>query len=197
VFAAFPLEGSRVRLEPLTLKHLPGLMAVATGDRSSFAFEYVPDNEAILASYVKTGLGAPDQYPFAVVDVASSTVLGSVRFMSIERWDGPFRDGLFPNALEIGGLWLSPAATALTVLEVYSLMFAEVFDEWQSHRVTIRVDTDDEIRRAVIEQTGATLDGVLRGQQLPFGRKGPRSTASFSILRAEWSGIKKALAKKL
>jgi RimJ/RimL family protein N-acetyltransferase len=63
--------------------------------------------------------------------------------------------------------------------------------------VTIRVDTDDEIRRAVIEQTGATLDGVLRGQQLPFGRKGPRSTASFSILRAEWSGIKKALAKKL
>jgi N-acetyltransferase len=197
MFAAFPLEGGRVRLEPLTLKHLPGLMAVATGDRSSFAFEYVPDNEAILGSYVKTGLGAPDQYPFAVVDVASGSVIGSTRFMSIERWDGPFRDGLFPHALEVGGLWLAPSATALTVLEVYSLMFAEVFDEWQSHRVTVRVDAEDDVRRAVIEQTGASLDGVLRGQQLAFGRKGPRSVASYSIIRTEWSGIKKALAKKL
>jgi N-acetyltransferase len=197
MFAAFPLEGSRVRLEPLTLKHLPGLLAVAQGDRSSFAFDYVPDNEAVLSSYVKTGLGAPDQYPFAVVDVASGGVLGSVRFMSIERWDGPFRDGLFPHALEIGGLWLSPAATPIVVLEIYSLMFTEVFDEWQSHRVTVRVDTEDEARTAVIVQTGATLDGVLRGQQMAFGRKGPRSTASYSIVRSEWSAIKKALAKKL
>jgi N-acetyltransferase len=197
VFAAFPLEGSRVRLEPLTLKHVPGLLATATSDRASFAFESVPSDEAAMSSYAKTALGSPDQYPFTIIDASSGAVAGCVRFMSIERWDGVFRDGLFPHALEVGGLWHASSLAPRALLEIYSLMFTEVFDEWSAQRVSVRVDAEDADRKAVVEKTGAVLDGVLRGQQLAFGRSGPRSIACYSMLKSEWSVAKKALAKKL
>jgi N-acetyltransferase len=197
MFAAFPLEGRHVRLDPITLKHVPGLMAAATADRLAFQFENVPFDEISMGSYVKTALGAPDQYPFAVVEPASGSVLGTARFMSIERWDGPFRDGLFPHALQIGAVWLTPTAPVAVLLETYNLLYTEAFDEWQTHRVSIRVDAADAARRSAVEASGATIDGVLRGQQLAFGRSGPRDIACYSVIRSEWPAVKKALAKKL
>ena len=198
MFAAFALEGRHVRLEPVTLKHVPGLVSAAAEDRSIYRYVSVPaDAEAMTAS-VKTALGAPDQYPFAIVRNADDVVIGAARFMTIERWDGPWRDGLFPHAAEIGAVWF--AASVLDtpcVLDAYAAMCREAFDEWNSQRVTVRVDADDTIGQTTMDALGASRDGVLRGQQHPFGRPGPRDLVCYSVLRSEWTGLAKKLAKRL
>ena len=48
------LTGRAVRLEPLTLAHVPELDAAASEDRSTYEWTPVPDGEAAHRRYVET-----------------------------------------------------------------------------------------------------------------------------------------------
>src|SRR4051794_12952283 len=107
------LEGSRVRLEPLALTHIPGLLLAASGDRRSFAFTDVPNDEHAMRGYVETALrnkGEGTMVPFAIFDRATGQIVGCTRFGNIELWDWPQgsphqRGEDLPDAVEIGWTW--------------------------------------------------------------------------------------------
>ena len=199
------LEGRRVRLEPLELAHVGGLLAVAGGPRETYGFTTVPADEPAMIRYVETALRdqeAGRALPFATVARATGRVAGSTRFGNIEFWPWPpgnpnQRGEDRPDAVEIGWTWLGAAAQRTAVnTEAKLLMLTHAFEEWRVHRVSLMTDSRNERSRNAILRLGARFDGVLRAQR-PASDGGIRDTAAFSILESEWPMIRRQLQSRL
>ena len=151
---------------------------------------------AFAQAQARTGL------PFATVECASGTVVGSTRFWNLEYWSWPAGHPLrrpegVPDAVEIGYSWLAPEAQRTAVnTEAKLLMLAHAFEAWQVHRVTLKTDVRNARSRAAIERLGARLDGVLRAAT-PASDGGLRDTAWYSLLRSEWPEVRERLAARL
>ena len=50
------LEGNRVRLEPLAMRHMDGLVAASAADPSLYRWSPVPQGQAEAARYIETAL---------------------------------------------------------------------------------------------------------------------------------------------
>src|SRR5688500_10176745 len=95
------LEGTHVRLEPLTIGHLDALTAIGLDPdlwRWTLARNHTPDD---MRQYVETALAerqAGQSLPFATVERSSGRVVGSTRFAAIERMH---------RRVEIGWTWIA------------------------------------------------------------------------------------------
>lgn len=101
------LEGSRVRLEPLTMAHLPVLLEIA--QLEDYPYTTVPKSEVGMRRYIQAALDEQAQgqaLPFAAVDKRASCVVGSTRFLAFEYWpwpeNSPHYRPQWPDAVEIG-----------------------------------------------------------------------------------------------
>src|SRR5438067_10409711 len=84
------LEGTHVRLEPLALGHLDGLVAAASGSRVTYT--NFPDEREAMKSYIESALASQDAgsaLPLVTIDRATGRVIGATRFMNIEFWPWP------------------------------------------------------------------------------------------------------------
>ena len=199
------LSGRYVRLEPLTVGHIPALAAASAGPRDTYAFTWVPDGLAEAVSYVDAALADRDAgraLPFATVSLATGAVVGSTRFGNIEYFDwpegGPLRrNAEHPDVIEIGWTWLNSAAQRTPInTEAKLLMLAHAFEGWGVHRVSLVTDERNERSRRAIERLGARLDGVIRGHRV--ARDGLlRDTAWYSIVRGEWPAVRDSLRERL
>lgn len=203
---AVTLQGRFVRLEPLSLAHLPGLVAAATGPRDTYGLTNVPPSEAEMRAYLGDAAArhaAGEALPFATIDLRGEEprVVGSTRFCNAERWSWPF--GYVADrpaeidAVEIGWTWLAHSAQRTVVnTEAKLLMLAHAFEAWRVRRVTLKTDARNARSRAAIERIGGKMDGVLRAHMPAFtGEAGEvRDTAIFSIVSSEWPGVKARLA---
>ncbi|HEU0072414.1 MAG TPA: GNAT family protein [Dehalococcoidia bacterium] len=199
------LEGRFVRLEPLTVKHVPQLAAAAEGRRETFALTGVPHGESEARAYVNFALAeqaANRAVPFATVNCSTRQVVGSTRFFDIAFWDWPAGDpnqrGIeLPDALEIGHTWLSADAQRTGInTEAKLLMLTHAFETWHVHRVRLSTDARNERSRRAIERLGAHLDGILRATRNAYD-SGIRDSAYYSMLDSEWPEAKAALEKRL
>lgn len=199
------LEGQHVRLEPLTMAHVPRLLAVVRGPRDTFGLTTVPSNEAELTGYIATALRAHAEgkaLPFATVDRATGQAVGSTRFGNVEFWDWPAgnayqRGAEVPDVVEIGWTWLAPSAQRTGInTEAKLLMLTHAFETWRVHRVSLMTDARNARSRAAILRLGARFDGILRANRMAFDRT-IRDTAAFSILEGEWPEVKAVLVAKL
>jgi RimJ/RimL family protein N-acetyltransferase len=199
------LEGRFVRLEPLTLDHVPGLVKASSGARESFVYTLVPNGASEARSYVEFALeaqAAGTALPFATIDRLTGRVVGSTRFFDIEFWDwsagSPHQRGNdLPDALEIGFTFLAPEAQRTGInTEAKLLMLTHAFETWCVHRVRLVTDVRNERSRRAIERLGFRLDGVLRAARTAFDG-GIRDSAYYSMLDAEWPAAKAALAALL
>jgi RimJ/RimL family protein N-acetyltransferase len=198
------LEGEAVRLEPLALSHVDALWAATQGTRATYGFTSVPKSPEDTVAYVKKALAmqeAGDALPFATVDRRSGQVVGSTRFFATERWDwpegSPLRRPSGVDAVEIGYTWLAEAAQRTRInTEAKLLMLRHAFEVWGVRRVNLKTDKRNERSRNAIERIGGKLDGVLRAA-MPAFDGGIRDSAVYSILEAEWPGVKAALEAKL
>jgi RimJ/RimL family protein N-acetyltransferase len=199
------LAGRHVRLEPLGVGHVAGLVAAAAnaGSRDSFLWTYVPGDEAEMRAYVDAALA--DQaggraIPFATV--RDGEVVGSTRFFNVERWIWPPGSRLqrppgCADGLEIGWTWLAASAQRTVVnTEAKRLMLSHAFEAWGVWRVTLKTDARNARSRAAIERLGARLDGLLRANQ-PAVDDTPRNSAVYSILAEEWPEIRAKLDARL
>jgi RimJ/RimL family protein N-acetyltransferase len=184
------LRGSVVRLEPLTLDHVPALVAAASEDRSTYGWTLVPDGLDAMAAYVATALDdqrAGRVVPFATV--VHERVVGSTRFMDIECWEG----STVPSVVEIGSTWLSASAQRTRAnTEAKLLMLTHAFETWRVHRVTFKTDARNERSRRAIERLGATFEGIRRAHVVAYDGT-IRNSAYFSIIAAEWPDVKQRL----
>jgi RimJ/RimL family protein N-acetyltransferase len=209
------LAGTSVHLLPLSLDHVDDLVAAATEDRSTYAYAPVPDGRDAMAAVVADALAARDrgeQVPFATWSVAEGRVVGSTRFLRIERWDWSrsARAGRsavgdpplgqrteLPDRCDIGATWLAGSAQRTSVnTEAKLLMLAYAFEVWKVHAVGIQTDVRNVRSRRAIERLDFRLDGVLRVEQ-PAVDGSLRDTARYSMTAAEWPGARERLRARL
>ena len=135
---------------------------------------------------------------FAVVRLATGSVVGSTRFMKAEYWDwGGGTSSQHPDAVEIGSTWLAESAQRTGVnTEMKVLMLDHAFDVLGVRRVTLKTDARNRRSRNNIERIGATFEGVLRAH-MPATDGGVRDSAWYSILADEWPAARARLRARL
>ena len=202
--APLVLQSTVVRLEPLALEHVPGLLAAARENRATYQFTGVPQEEPLMRAYVETAqreVQAGIANAFATLDRQSGRVVGSTRFANMEHWDwqhpppAPVPEG--PDAVEIGWTWLAHSAQR-TAINTHAklLMLGHAFDVWGVRRVSLKTDARNARSRANIERVGCQLDGVLRAHRAGFDGV-VRDTVFYSMLRAEWPAHRARLQSRL
>ena len=194
-----------VRLEPLSPSHAESLHEAARADRSTYGLTLVPASLEGWVAYVD-GLLAEQAggttVPFATCDARTGRVVGSTRFMTIERWTwhaGSLEQRAqgYADALEIGSTWLARAAQRTAVnTHAKLLMLAHSFEAWEVRRVTLKTDARNVRSRTAIERLGAKFDGILRAH-MPAFDGAVRDTAFYSILASEWPGVKAGLLARV
>jgi RimJ/RimL family protein N-acetyltransferase len=194
------LQGRHIRLEPLTVQHAEGLAKAADWDRDLYRWSPVPHGTTEAVRYIETALdwqNAGTAVPFAIVRNANDKVIGSTRFWNIEHWAWPEghpshgRD--FPDACEIGYTWLASSAIRTGAnTEAKLLMLRHAFEVWQVLRVCLHTDARNLRSRTAIERIGAKFEGVLRTHRMAADFI-PRDSCRYSIVAAEWPGVKQKL----
>ena len=181
------LEGSIVRLEPLSLGHVPALAEVAL-DPAIWRWTIArPTNEAELRAWAKTTIAARaagTELPFATVDCASGRPIGSSRFMNI---------ALDHRRIEIGWTWVGTAFQRTGAnREAKLLMLSHAFDTLGCRRVEFKTDALNEKSRRALLGIGAQFEGIFRNHMvMPDGRM--RDSAYYSVIDSEWPAVRAAL----
>jgi len=185
------LEGRYVRLEPLTREHSSALSEVGL-DEELWRWIPVPvQTPAQMAEYVDIAL--QDQasgmaLPFAQVEKATGRVIGSTRYANIER---------VHHRLEIGWTWIAQPwqRTAVNTESKY-LLLRHAFETLGCLRVELKTDSLNAKSRAAILRIGAREEGTFRNHMITSSGR-IRHTVYFSIVDAEWPGVRSRLELKL
>jgi RimJ/RimL family protein N-acetyltransferase len=183
------LEGSVVRLEPIRREHEQLFWDVAKNDLEEI-FRWIPYPMRTAGDFrklVDKAFAEQDQgesVVFATVERSSGRVVGSTRFMNIDRAD---------RRVEIGSTWIAPAWQRTAVnTEAKYLMLRHAFEVWGSIRVELKTDALNQKSRNAILRIGAKEEGTLRRHLVTWtGRV--RDTVYFSILDNEWPQVKERL----
>jgi N-acetyltransferase len=192
------LEGTLVRLEPLTVRHAADLAAAAEEDRGSYRFTLVPRGPEIGgyldAQFARTAQGL---IPFAQVRRADGRAVGCTAYWDQRFWPG--RDEL--RAIEIGFTWLSASAQGTGInAEAKLLLMSHAFDALRVARVDLKTDARNVRSRQAIEALGATFEGVLRNWSMSWapGEEGLlRDSAMYSVIAPEWPAVRTRLTARL
>ena len=187
------LEGSVVRLEPIRREHAELFWDVAKNDLDDI-FRWIPYAMKAPEDFQRLIDKALDEQRrdesvvFATVERSSGRVIGSTRFMNIDRVN---------RRVEIGSTWIAPAWQRTAVnTEAKYLMLRHAFEVWGCIRVELKTDALNEKSRKAILRIGAKEEGTLRRHLLTWtGRV--RDTVYFSILDNEWPEVKAKLEAKL
>ena len=185
------LEGSVVRLEPMTEEHVDALWEVGNVE---LLWRLIPTKVASLDDmkrYVDIALGDRDRgvaLPFVTIERSSGKVIGSTRFGNIDTTH---------LRTEIGWTWINPnwQRTAVNT-EAKLLMLTHAFETWKCIRVELKTDALNERSRNAIMRIGAKPEGIFRNHMITeTGRY--RNSAYFSIIDTEWDDVKFGLIEKL
>ncbi|MGC2171666.1 MAG: GNAT family protein [Candidatus Sulfotelmatobacter sp.] len=187
------LQGSVVRLEPIRLEHAEIFWEIAR-DSLDDIFRWIPyrmKTREDFQSLVEKSLAEQrrgESIVFATVEPASGRVIGSTRFMNIDRVN---------RRVEIGSTWVAPAWQRTAVnTEAKYLMLRHAFEVWKCIRVELKTDALNQRSRQAILRIGAVEEGTLRKHLITWtGRV--RDSIYFSILDTEWPQAKAALEEKL
>lgn len=184
------LRGRHVSLEPLQPSHVPGLQQAVQGSGlDQLWFTQVPAPPDV-AAYVDAALQAQGEgrvLPFVIRDAAGD-IVGSTRYYGL--------DASVPT-LSIGYTWHAPRVqrTGLNT-EAKLLLLQHAFETLGCLSVVFETSWFNHASRTAIARLGAKQDGVLRNHRRhPDGT--PRDTVIFSIIDAEWTGVKRHLQFRL
>jgi RimJ/RimL family protein N-acetyltransferase len=182
------LTGPVVSLEPLTLEHVPGW--VALGDPEAYAFHTSGpplDPEAAAANIEKL-LASPFVMGLAVVDSTTGDLRGVTSFYE--------HDPEVPR-VEIGNTFYGRRFWGGdTNPSTKLLMLRHAFDVWRCERVALRCDAGNTRSADAITRLGASAEGVLRAHRRRHD--GTLSdTAYFSIVREEWPAVRRGLLSRV
>jgi RimJ/RimL family protein N-acetyltransferase len=185
------LEGSIVRLEPIRPEHAELFWSVAK-DNVDEIFQWIPYRMKSQEDFQQVVAKALDEQErgesvvFATVERSSGRVIGSTRFMNIDRLN---------RRVEIGSTWIAPAWQRTAVNnEAKYLMLRHAFEVWQCIRVELKTDALNQRSRNAILRIGAKEEGTLRRHVITWtGRV--RDSVYFSILDNEWPEAKAKLER--
>src|ERR1700722_9093133 len=185
------IAGRVVRLEPIRREHAELFWQIAKDDLENI-FEWIPYRMKTPEDFervVEKALAEQERgesVVFATYERESGRIIGSTRFMNIDRVN---------RRVEIGSTWIAPAwhRTAVNT-EAKFLMLKHAFEVWQCMRVELKTDALNQRSRNAILRLGAKEEGTLRKHLITWtGRV--RDTVYFSILDTEWPEVKLTLER--
>jgi RimJ/RimL family protein N-acetyltransferase len=193
VVTPITLEGSVVRLEPIRREHAEIFWEVAK-DALDNIFQWIPYRMKTRKDFQRLVEKAFEEQErgesivFATIERSSGRVIGSTRFMNIDRLN---------RRVEIGSTWIVPAWQRSAVnTEAKYLMVRHAFEVWNCFRVELKTDALNQRSRNAILRIGAKEEGTLRRHVITWtGRV--RDSVYFSILDAEWPEVKARLEAML
>jgi RimJ/RimL family protein N-acetyltransferase len=185
------LQGSAVRLEPMSEKHHSGLCEIGLAKDLWDLIPYRVTTPEQMSAYIETALGAQRAgvaLPFATIDMASGKPVGSTRFLNIDAGN---------RRVEIGSTFVGkPGQRTIVNTEAKYLMLRHAFENRDCLRVEFKTDALNQRSREAILRIGAREEGTLRQHMITWSGRF-RDTVYFSILESEWSGIKTRLERRL
>jgi RimJ/RimL family protein N-acetyltransferase len=185
------LSGRAVRLEPMTMDHVPALTAVGLHPD---LWRWIPTPVTTadeMRGYVSTALGEMARevaLPFVIIDQTTSGVIGSTRFANISKPD---------RHVEIGWTWITPAfQRTVANTEAKLLLLTHAFEDLHCVRVEFKTDVLNEKSRNALARIGAVEEGTFRKHRLTASGR-MRDTVYFSILDTEWPSVKERLVRRV
>ena len=181
------LSGKHVQLLPMEMKHLKGLQeAVMDGELWRLWYTFIPTVEAmenwISKALEEQLLGV--SCPFVVIRKRDNRVIGSTRYMNIEK---------DIRRLEIGTTWYSKSVQRSAInTECKMLLLEHAFENLACVAVEFRTHRLNTQSRRAIERLGAQLDGILRNHKISSNGT-IRDTVVYSVIVNEWENVKSNL----
>ena len=184
------LRGQHVTLQPLQMEHVPGLRDALEGSGlDQLWYTQVPSPEQA-ETYVRAALQAQSEgkvLPFVIRDAAGG-IVGSTRFYDM--------DAGVPK-LSLGYTWYAPRVQRTGAnTEAKLLLLQHAFETLGCISVVLETSWFNATSRTAIARLGAKQDGVLRNHKRHADGT-PRDTVIFSIIDAEWQGVKRHLQYRL
>lgn len=181
------LTGRHVRLEPLSVLHIPPLCEAGLFDELWEWTSSAVHSEAEMEAYVRTALNeqsAGTALPFVMIERTGGKVVGSTRFGNIEKQN---------RKVEIGWTWITPEwQRSFVNTETKLLMLSHAFETWGCIRVEFKTDEKNLRSRKAIARIGATEEGTLRNHMITHSGRF-RNSVYFSIIESEWPQVKSRL----
>ncbi|RDI96307.1 N-acetyltransferase [Meiothermus sp. QL-1] len=185
---SIPLEGRFVRLIPLGLEHAAAMLEHF--DPEALRYMALTPREATLAAmeeYIRSLLAAPDRVNWAILDRASNRIAGRTGYVRVNPAH---------RSVEITTWIFTPFQGSHVNPESKYLLLEHAFETLGAIRVQLRADARNLRSRRAIEKLGATLEGILRKDQIyPTGEV--RDTAVYSIVDEEWPRVRARLRARL
>jgi N-acetyltransferase len=187
------LEGSVVRLELMRREHAEACWQVAKNDAEDI-FRWIPyamktaEDFRRFVDKILDEQERGESVGFSTVERKSGRVIGSTRFMNIDRAN---------RRVEIGSTWIAPPWQRTAVnTEAKYLMLRHAFDVWGCIRVELKTDALNEKSRNAILRLGAKEEGTLRRHVVTWSGR-VRDSVYFSIVDSEWPEVKARLESRL
>ena len=187
MIAPVTLRGRIVRLEPLSLAHVPALAKVGLDPE---LWRWIPTqvtSEAEMRAYVELALDELRRgvsLPFAIVEQTTGRVIGSTRYGNIAAEH---------KRLEIGWTWYArDAQRSGANTETKYLLLTHAFEVLGMNRVELKTDALNEKSRNAILRIGAVQEGIFR-RHLVCASGRVRDTVYFSIIDSEWPAVRERL----
>lgn len=185
------LEGEFVRLEPLSLDHHTGLCKIGL-DEELWRWVPVPvTSPDEMREFIEQALkqqAAGESLPFATLSKSANQVVGSTRYLTIDRAN---------RRLEIGSTFVGKdwQRTAVNTEAKY-LLLRHAFETLGCLRVEFKTDSLNTKSRNALLRLGSTEEGIFRNHRIcADGRI--RHSVYFSITDEDWPTVKADLEAKL
>ena len=189
------LEGPNVRLEPLTLEHLPALEAIAFDPSIWSYMVYQMTTPKHLRDWVQGALDAEATgatLPWITISKGNNGnpdhIAGGTRFMGLD---------LKHRSTELGSTWLTQSFRGTRVnVEAKLLQLTYAFETLDLLRVAFKTHDHNQRSKAAIRSIGAIYEGTFRNHYvMPDGSS--RDSAWFSIIKSDWPEVKDMLTRRL
>jgi RimJ/RimL family protein N-acetyltransferase len=189
------LEGNSVRLEPMTLDHLPALETIAFDPAIWRYMVFSVQTPADLQAWVDAALAtqaAGTALPWVTLrrsqDGTPDEVIGCTRFLDLD---------LHNRTTELGNTWLTAPWRGTRInTEAKLLQLTYAFETLGLLRVSFKTHASNQRSQAAIRGIGGIYEGTFRNHLLmPDGSQ--RDSAWFSIIAKDWPEVKDMLTRRL
>jgi RimJ/RimL family protein N-acetyltransferase len=189
------LEGPGVRLEPLTLDHLPALEAIAFDPSIWRHMIFSVKTPAQLRTWVDFALHAQatgNTLPWVTlrkaIDGTPDELVGCTRFLDLD---------LHHRTTELGNTWLTAPFRGTRInTEAKLLQLTYAFETLGLLRVSFKTHASNQRSQAAIRGIGGIYEGTFRNHLL-MSDGSQRDSAWFSIIDKDWPDVKDMLCRRL
>lgn len=186
------LEDEYVALVPMESGHIDGLCAAGQDPAiwqwttESYCGTLAQSKDWVRSCLEKVRMGT--QQAFVIVDKINDKIVGSSSYLNI---------AMEHKSIEIGFTFLSPDAQRTYInRRCKFLLLSHAFETLHVNRVAFQTHEKNSRSRQAILAIGASFEGLLRDCRIQHDGS-IRSSAIYSIIRAEWPQTKANLLDKL